>query len=322
MNKKAILTIVSLGLFSACTNVTESDNSVVSNAMLKASSEAIQSCGSSGTWLQVLGSGGPELTDKRASTSYLLWVDGKSRVLIDAGTGSAVNFEKVGAKFTDLDAILLSHLHVDHSADLPAYLKGSFFTQRSNKLLVIGPDGNNRMPDTKTYVERLFKANQGAYQYLGDFLPEPNNTARYTFEPQVYTTPFKSADDVIKYSAASVIHGPIPALAWRLEVAGRSIVFSGDMAKGDANFISLLDSADIFVAHNAIPEGAPAGAKNLHMTPSQIGQFAAQGKVKELLLSHRMSRTLGTEDATLKGVKRSYSESVEFVNDFDCVELL
>lgn len=33
--------------------------------------------------LQVLGSGGPELTDKRASSAYLVWIDNKAKILID-----------------------------------------------------------------------------------------------------------------------------------------------------------------------------------------------------------------------------------------------
>lgn len=44
-----------------------------------------QSCGSSGLAVQVLGSGGPELQDKRASTSYLIWDHGTARVIVDAG---------------------------------------------------------------------------------------------------------------------------------------------------------------------------------------------------------------------------------------------
>ena len=45
-----------------------------------------------GVSLQVLGSGGPELDDGRASASYLLWKDEKANVLVDAGSGSSVQF--------------------------------------------------------------------------------------------------------------------------------------------------------------------------------------------------------------------------------------
>lgn len=59
--------------------------------------------------LQVLGSGGPELDDDRASTSYLIWIDGKARVLVDAGGGSSANFEKSGASVHDLQAVLFAN---------------------------------------------------------------------------------------------------------------------------------------------------------------------------------------------------------------------
>ena len=46
-------------------------------------------CGAHGVAVQVLGSGGPELQDKRACSSYLIWRDGVPRVLVDSGGGSA-----------------------------------------------------------------------------------------------------------------------------------------------------------------------------------------------------------------------------------------
>ena len=48
-------------------------------------------CNGHGVQMQVLGSGGPELEDKRASSSYLVWQDGRPRVLVDAGGGSAAH---------------------------------------------------------------------------------------------------------------------------------------------------------------------------------------------------------------------------------------
>jgi hypothetical protein len=57
-----------------------------------------QTCGGAGVSVQVLGSGGPELQDKRASSSYLVWQDGQARVLVDAGGGSALRFGESGAQ--------------------------------------------------------------------------------------------------------------------------------------------------------------------------------------------------------------------------------
>jgi len=56
------------------------------------------------------------------------------------------------------------------------------------------------------------------------------------------------------------------------------------------------------------------------MPPSVIGQVAGDAHVKQLVLSHRMLRTLGQakEDQTLSEIKKRYSGPVEFANDLDC----
>src|ERR1044071_1306222 len=89
-----------------------------------------QSCGSRGVAVQVLGSGGPELQDGRASSRYLVWEDGQARALVDAGGGSAIRFGESGAQMSQLDLILFTHFHVDHSGDFSALIKSSWFENR------------------------------------------------------------------------------------------------------------------------------------------------------------------------------------------------
>src|SRR5580704_7928420 len=126
-------------------------------------------CTGKGVELQVLGSGGPELEDKRASSSYLLWQDGRPRILVDSGGGSALRFGQSGAHVAQLDAILFSHLHVDHSGDFAALIKSSYFEERNRELPVFGPLGNTDFPSTTEFVADLFDRNRGAYRYLGDY---------------------------------------------------------------------------------------------------------------------------------------------------------
>src|SRR5882757_7932786 len=121
-----------------------------------ADAPSLGGCGSSGVALQVLGSGGPELQDKRASTSYLIWRAGVPRVLVDSGGGSTLRFGESGATMSDLDVILLTHLHVDHTADLTALVKSSYFEERHRSLPVYGPDGNKIFPSTTRFIKTLF----------------------------------------------------------------------------------------------------------------------------------------------------------------------
>jgi ribonuclease BN (tRNA processing enzyme) len=286
-----------------------------------AQSAPAQSCGAHGVAVQVLGSGGPELQDKRASSSYLVWEDGRARVLVDAGGGSALRFGESGAQMSQLDVILFSHFHVDHSADFSALIKSSWFEDRKRPLPIYGPPGNDFMPSTTEFVSDFFGDKHGAYRYLSELLA-PNEQGSYKIQPhnvEAGSTPVEVFHEHgLSASAVHVIHGAVPALAWRVETGHKAIVFSGDTNGNDPGLVHLATNADLLIAHNAVPEGAQGVERNLHMPPSVIGQIAADAHVKMLVLSHRMLRTLGQEDQTLFQIKKRYSGAVVFANDLDC----
>ena len=74
----------------------------------------------------------------------------------------------------------------------------------------------------------------------------------------------------------------------------------------------------LFIAHNAVPEGATGVERRLHMPPSVIGQIAQEAHVKRLVLSHRMLRTLGKEEQSQSEIRKNFSGPVAFANDLDC----
>lgn len=275
-------------------------------------------CDADAVELEVLGSGGPEYDDGRRSASYVVYVDGRARVLIDAGPGAADAFGDAGARYEDLDTILLTHLHVDHAAGLPAFVKGGFFSDRERELVIYGPAGNERMPATTAYVDRLF-GRDGAYRYLGDYV-DPESSAPYRL--RAVDVPlatkelhrFELSED-IDARAIAVHHGPIAAVAWRIETRGCSIAFSGDMSGKSDGFPTLADGADLVVMHNAVPEDAEASAANLHMRPSEIGEFAAGADVKAVVLSHLMKRTLDRQDETMEEIRKAYDGPLRFAED-------
>jgi len=284
-------------------------------------SAAAQSCGAQGVAVQVLGSGGPELQDKRASSSYLVWENGQARVLIDAGGGSALRFGESGAQMSQLDVLLFTHYHVDHSGDFPTLVFSSWFEDRKRPLPIYGPPGNDFMPSTTEFVSDLFGDKHGAYRYLSELLV-PGEVGSYKLQPHnvvagsTPVTVFRSGD--LAASAVRVFHGAVPALAWRVEIGGKVIVFSGDTNGEGEGLVRLAMNADLFLAHNAVPEGAVGIERRLHMPPSVIGQIAEDAKVKRLVLSHRMLRTLGKEDQTQSEIKKRYLGPVAFANDLDC----
>jgi len=290
--------------------------------LLPVSVSAQPACGNHGIALQVLGSGGPELGDRRASTGYLVWRDGKARLLVDLGAGSLLRFEQSGASLNDLDAILISHFHVDHVNDLPELIKASFFSGRHRDLPLYGPGGNARYPSATEFVRSLFGP-AGPYRYLQSYLDGSDDYRLVAHDVDVTRHVPRTVIDNSAYrvTAIPVHHGPVPALAWRVQLDNKVLVFSGDMNNDYHTLASLAANADILVAHHAIADNRDRVARNLHMPPTVIGDIAAKAKVKQLVLSHRMLRTLGKEKQTLAMIRQHYAGLITFAEDKQCFRL-
>jgi ribonuclease BN (tRNA processing enzyme) len=114
-----------------------------------------QPCGGDAMGVQVLGSGGPRINRERASTSYLVWLGGQGRILIDAGGGAFLRFGQAGGQLESLSLVAISHLHPDHVSDLPALLWLSNLA-RKEPLRIAGPSGGDVTPDFGTFLSRLF----------------------------------------------------------------------------------------------------------------------------------------------------------------------
>ena len=278
-----------------------------------------------GVALQVLGSGGPIADDGRASSSYIVWVDGRSRVLIDAGGGAFLRFGEAFAKFEDLDFIGLSHFHTDHSADFPALLKSGNFSDGDSDLSVAGPDGRGAFPSLDDYLEELLGPG-GAYAYLGGYLDgtdglrriRPTTVFARTSQPIFQA---ESGSGPIRVYAMPVPHGIVPSVAFRVEVGEWSVVFSSDQNGSDDGFIDFAGEADLLIAHFAIPEDAGRIARRLHAHPSTWGEVAERSGAKHLLLSHFMRRSLRQLEVNIGQVRRQFDGRLSIAEDLLCVPL-
>jgi len=67
----------------------------------------------------VLGSGGPRPFG-RAATSLIVLLDGTPRILMDAGPGAFFRIGELNLDLQNVDTVLLTHLHIDHSGDFRA----------------------------------------------------------------------------------------------------------------------------------------------------------------------------------------------------------
>lgn len=273
-----------------------------------------------GVVLQVLGSGGPIADDGRASSGYVVWVDGVSRVLIDAGGGTFLRFGEAGASFADLDFVGLSHLHTDHSADFPALLKSGNFSGRKRPLYVAGPDADGRFPGLESWLASLLHKVDGAYAYLSGFLDGtaglPMLVSKEVGDDGVVHV--YSSDDVV-VDAMHVPHGIVPALAFRVQVAGETLVFASDQNGSNVDFVDFAANASVLVMHLVVPEDVSGVARRLHAPPSVVGRLAHEAEARKLVLSHFMARSLRDIDTNVELVRSNYKGSVTLAQDLACV---
>ncbi|MEE4301678.1 MAG: MBL fold metallo-hydrolase [Pseudomonadales bacterium] len=282
-----------------------------------------RACGDTGVYVQVLGSGGEELDDGSASSGYVVWVDGEARVLVDTGPGSAAHFEEAGGRLEDLDAILLSQLKADHSADLAALLAGSRSARRSEPLPLYGPDGGSLTPGFNEWIDLMFGP-RGAYRYLADLFSPLSSTGFEVVPYELETSGRKRISvlrrDGLVISAIPTDHGPYPSLAWRVDVDGVGITFTGDTGNRRQTVAELAAGSTLLIAHHGAPENVRGAARELYMPPSQIGKLAADADVNMVILSHRSSRTRGRENQSRREITERFKGVVVFANDLECWE--
>ena len=99
--------------------------------------------------LTILGSGCPSVDLDRHGPSALIDCGEGARILIDCGSGVTQRLLEHGLPGSEIDALLLTHLHSDHIVDLFQLIISSWHQGRSRPQKVFGP------PGTRDYVDQL-----------------------------------------------------------------------------------------------------------------------------------------------------------------------
>jgi len=263
----------------------------------------------------VLGSGGP-VPSGRACASHVVLIEGVPRVLVDAGPGSAVRFGEAGLAAQALDTILLTHLHVDHAGDLPGVVKARDLAQDVPlAFLIAGPDGRGEYPPTSKLVDALL-GTHGAFPYLRGFRNDLElNTRDLPIARDGSVHVVIDAKDV-RITAVATDHGDAPAIAYRIDHGGRSVVFGGDTAlTGDA-VTKLARGADLFVANATVVEdGAPPGLYKLHAPPRRIAEVARDAGVRSVVLAHLGDVVIEREASVLASMRAVAALDVRLAHD-------
>jgi ribonuclease BN (tRNA processing enzyme) len=218
--------------------------------------------------LTVLGACGTYPSAGRACSGYLLEADDggrTARVWVDTGSGTLANLLRF-AELPGLDAIWVSHLHVDHLSDLPVanYALRYGFEPQPARVPVLGPSG---------WAEHVrdFMATGDVDPIEAAFeIHELHDGERIEFGP-------------LRLEAIATVHS-IETYGVRASAAGATVAYSADSGPCDS-LGRLAEDADLFVCEAAWAEW-PDDAEPHHMTPALAGRWAAEGRAGRLVLTH------------------------------------
>ncbi len=188
------------------------------------------------------------------------------KIVIDLGLGSLVGLVEKGVSHRDIDLLLFTHTHVDHTAELASMLFAANYDEevRTRTLTMVGTAGFN------TFFADL----AGVYGRWG----EPQNYRREVVEI-IPGALFEAGRVAI--NTLPVNHDPT-SVAYRISLGDKSVTITGDTGptEGLAGFAR---GCDLLICEASLPDGTET---DYHMNARQAGALAREAGVEQLVLTH------------------------------------
>jgi ribonuclease Z len=177
----------------------------------------------------ILGSGDPFVKKSQASASLLIEVGNEEGdfFFFDLGSGSLANFNGLGLPVTSTTKVFLSHLHADHVGDMPTLMWSLAKAGRRDPVEVWGPAGEHEHLGTRAYSDHLERAHAWDMKSLSGH-PGQSGAKAITTEVPYDRPEVVYQRNGVTITSFPVIHIHNGAVGYRLDYAGRSVVFSGD----------------------------------------------------------------------------------------------
>lgn len=228
-----------------------------------------------GLHVGLAGTGAPMPDSQRVGISTFV-IAGEHQFIVDIGPGATLNLELMQLPLEETTAVLLTHFHSDHIADLDELmLKMWTYGARTEPALVMGPEGVNTVVAGFNQAFSLDAGYRSAHH--GDAVAPVSGAggrARVIdgFGPDESVVVFD--EDGVTVTAFLVSHAPVePALGFRFDYAGRSVVLSGDTLP-DETLMAQSQGVDMLVHDALSPDMLTVMAR-----ASEAGNDAVAGAV-------------------------------------------
>ncbi len=198
-------------------------------------------------------------------------VEGSGLLLLDCGPGVLSRLREEGNGWPEIDAIAITHWHLDHWGDLVPWVWGAMFglgQERLHPEVWVPPGGIAQLA--------RFGVNFGTKTMFEDTFP---------LIEYAEGEPFETAAG-LEVTATLVPHYTVEAYAFRVTDGERSIAYSGDSAPAD-ELADMARDADLFLCEATLGEASDDAEPRGHLSLDEaVEAFAASG-AKRLLVTHR-----------------------------------
>jgi ribonuclease Z len=247
-----------------------------------------------GLQVVVCGSASPLGNNPDRAQACLAVVTPDHLFLVDVGARSPLRIAQAQLPMNRLTAVMLTHFHSDHIAALADVNLASWVAGRRASMLVYGPEGVETVVAGFNQAYRLDRGYRTAHHGEALLPPSAGPMKAMTFQPGLVWQ-----DSDMTVTSFLVDHPPIdPAVGYRFDYRGRSVVISGDTNASDNLFTAAADADIVF--HDALARDSLDIMQN---SMAKAGRSSLAQIIADVTDYHADTRTL-EEAATAAGIEQ------------------
>ncbi len=276
--------------------------------------------------LTLLGTGSPGCFPNVYQSAAAV-VAGETPIIIDCGGGATQRLSMASAAgqpaldLKNLQTLILTHLHPDHSAGLADFIISTWIRGRKEPLVIYGPKG------TKKMTELLIEAYEvGIAEHWETESPTPHPLKYEVIE---YTDGEIFSNSDISVTAYRVSHGRMETYALKFVTADKTLFWSADTQPHPA-VIEHGKGVDVMVhevysekgLHLPGPIHTPVNYfRRMHTSTLELGEIANQTRPGRLILQHQMHLGPVSDDELVQEIADIYDGEIIFGRDLDVFEI-
>jgi ribonuclease BN (tRNA processing enzyme) len=202
---------------------------------------------------------------KQHSPAGLVVIADGMQLLFDIGPGTLSRLEQAGMSYNQLNHLFLTHFHPDHTLDLATLLLVFNYAPGAVRTLPFAITGPFGVEDFLQHMLQLYP----------ELIPSEYELLLNHIRQDEYS--------IGKINILSAPTGHTPeSVAYRVELAGHSMVYSGDAAP-QGELAQLAEGADLLICECSFPAGWQTQE---HLNADSVGRIAHQAGVKFLVITH------------------------------------